>query len=66
MTTLKTGYIYGSRPLWQWLALYIVAAGILYGLFFYFVLRNPSASTADTGTGANVTTVEATQPTLPY
>lgn len=28
---------YGKRPLWQWVVIYIVIAGIVYGLIYYFV-----------------------------
>lgn len=29
---------YGKRPLWQWIALYLVIAVILYGAFYYLFL----------------------------
>ena len=29
---------YGKRPLWQWVILYIIIGGIIYGLIYYFVL----------------------------
>ncbi len=29
---------YGKRPLWQWVVIYLVIGGILYGLIYYFVL----------------------------
>lgn len=32
----KSGY--GKRPLWQWIVLYVVIGGIVYGLIYYFVL----------------------------
>ncbi len=28
---------YGKRPLWQWILLYVVIGGALYGLVYYFV-----------------------------
>ncbi|MBI2310104.1 hypothetical protein HYU89_04380 [Candidatus Collierbacteria bacterium] len=28
---------YGKRPLWQWVLLYIVIGGVIYGLIYYFV-----------------------------
>ncbi len=32
----KTGS-YGKRPMWQWVLIYIVIGGIIYGLIYYFV-----------------------------
>ncbi len=29
-------YGYGKRPLWQWIVLYIIIAGVVYGLVYYF------------------------------
>ena len=29
---------YGKRPLWQWVALYVVVGLLVYGLVYYFVL----------------------------
>ena len=29
---------YGKRPIWQWIALYVVVGIIVYGLVYYFVL----------------------------
>lgn len=34
----KKGYGYGKRPLWQWIALYVVIGAVAYGLIYYFVL----------------------------
>jgi hypothetical protein len=28
---------YGKRPLWQWVLLYIIIGGVIYGLVYYFV-----------------------------
>lgn len=28
---------YGSRPLWQWLLIYLVIAVVVYGLIYYFI-----------------------------
>ena len=38
----KTGY--GKRPLWQWVALYVVVAILVYGLVYYFVLAKKGGS----------------------
>ena len=34
---------YGKRPLWQWIALYVVIGVIVYGLVYYFVLNKKGA-----------------------
>ncbi len=31
---------YGKRPLWQWIIVYIIIAGAVYGLFYYIFLQN--------------------------
>lgn len=28
---------YGKRPLWQWILIYLVVGGVVYGLVYYFV-----------------------------
>ena len=33
---------YGKRPLWQWVLIYIVIGGIVYGLVYYFVFAKNS------------------------
>lgn len=43
---------YGKRPLWQWIALYIVVGGIIYGLVYYFVFANKGYSGNPSGSGA--------------
>ena len=50
MSEEKSGYAagYGKRPLWQWIALYVVVAAVLYGLFYYFVIAKNGYS-APTG-----------------
>lgn len=30
-------YEYSKRPLWQWILIYIVVGGLIYGLVYYFV-----------------------------
>ncbi len=34
---------YGKRPLWQWLLLYLVIAGLAYAGFYYFFLKKGSS-----------------------
>lgn len=33
----KSGY--GKRPMWQWVVLYIVGGGIVYGLIYLLFMR---------------------------
>lgn len=34
---------YGKRPLWQWLLLYLIIAGLAYAGFYYFFLKKGSS-----------------------
>lgn len=29
---------YGKRPLWQWVVIYVVIGGIVYGAIYYFAI----------------------------
>lgn len=29
---------YGKRPLWQWVAIYVVVGGLIYGAVYYFYI----------------------------
>lgn len=33
---------YGKRPMWQWVLIYLVVGGLVYGLIYYFVLGKKS------------------------
>jgi hypothetical protein len=40
---------YNKRPLWQWIGIYVVVGGLLYGLIYYFVMKkNGSYTTGGT------------------
>ena len=28
---------YGKRPMWQWIAIYLVIGAVIYGLIYYFM-----------------------------
>jgi plastocyanin len=43
---------YGKRPLWQWIALYVVVAIVIYGLVYYFVLAKKSGGSNNYNYGA--------------
>lgn len=38
MAENKSGY--GKRPLWQWIAIYVVLGGVVYFLIYYFFLAS--------------------------
>lgn len=33
---------YGKRPVWQWVAIYVVVGAIVYGAVWYFFMRGNS------------------------
>lgn len=35
---------YGKRPVWQWVLIYVVIAIVVYGLIYYFFIRNTGGS----------------------
>lgn len=43
-TPPKKGY--GKRPLWQWIALYVIIGAIVYGLIYYFFFYHSGSGTA--------------------
>ncbi|MEK7599535.1 MAG: hypothetical protein AAB462_00670 [Patescibacteria group bacterium] len=43
--TQKPSKGYGKRPVWQWIAIYVVVAIVVYGLLYYFVMRDSGDST---------------------
>jgi hypothetical protein len=36
MEEQKSGYGYGKRPLWQWVLIYLIVGGLIYGVVYYF------------------------------
>ncbi|HEU5379415.1 MAG TPA: hypothetical protein VFV38_28665 [Ktedonobacteraceae bacterium] len=48
---------YGKRPLWQWIVLYVIIGGLLYGLIYYFVIAKQG------GYGSTSTTKQYPSPT---
>lgn len=38
MEKQSSGYSYGKRPLWQWIAIYAVIGLVVYGAIYYFVI----------------------------
>jgi hypothetical protein len=50
---------YGKRPMWQWILLYLIIGGIVYGLIYYFVFAKNSGysygGSSNSGTMQNAT-----------
>lgn len=44
-TPPPTGQRYGKRPLWQWIVIYLVVGGVLYGAIYYFAYARNGGST---------------------
>lgn len=45
---------YGKRPLWQWVLIYVVVGGIIYGAIYYFAIAKKGGYGA-TSTGTQST-----------
>ena len=58
-TIEQQSYGYSKRPLWQWILLYILIGGAIYGLIYYFVLAKKSGY----NTSSNSPSMNATSPT---
>jgi flagellar basal body-associated protein FliL len=41
---------YGKRPVWQWILIYVIIAIVVYGLIYFFFIRDTGSS----GGGTNV------------
>lgn len=54
MTDEQTGY--GKRPLWQWVAIYIVVGAVVYGLIYYFVFAKQGGYNYGTDSSDETTT----------
>lgn len=37
---------YGKRPVWQWVVIYLIAAVIIYGLIYFFFIRDTGNSSS--------------------
>jgi siroheme synthase len=50
---------YGKRPLWQWIALYVVIAVVIYGAVYYFMsAKHQSGYSVSTTSSAKPTTTK--------
>lgn len=36
--------VYGKRPLWQWILIYVVVGGIIYTLIYFLFMRQGVSS----------------------
>lgn len=55
MNEEKSGYGYDKRPMWQWIVLYVVVGGALYGLVYYFLFAGKGEYNYDTSNTASET-----------
>ncbi len=53
------GY-YGKRPLWQWIAIYLIIGLVVYGLIYYFVLAKKGGINYGTTTSTPATQQQQT------
>lgn len=44
---------YGKRPLWQWILIYVVVGGIIYGAVYYFAIAKKGGYDASNTTYQN-------------
>lgn len=68
----KKSYGYGKRPLWQWILIYIIVGGLIYGAIYYFFFAGKGGYTSSpsdygnaTDTTANDTTATVSQSLTP-
>ena len=54
---------YGKRPMWQWIAIYLVIAVILYGAFYYFFLAKKGGYSTNSSSTYTTPTVTSSSPT---
>ncbi|MBI4426035.1 MAG: hypothetical protein HY567_00495 [Candidatus Kerfeldbacteria bacterium] len=40
---------YGKRPLWQWIVIYLVVGGVIYGAIYYFAIAKKGGYGTDSG-----------------
>lgn len=64
MNEEKSGYGYDKRPMWQWIVLYVVVGGTLYGLVYYFIFAGKGGYNYDISntTSETQTQTQATSP----
>jgi plastocyanin len=58
-------YGYGKRPLWQWIALYIVIGVVIYGVVYYFVLAKNGKGYSNNSTTVPSYTTPTTMQSAP-
>ncbi len=47
---------YGKRPLWQWIAIYLIIGAVVYGAIYYFAFyKKGNGYNNNTGTGSTQT-----------
>ena len=46
---------YGKRPLWQWIAIYLVIGGIIYGAIYFLFFNKGYSLKGQSGTNQQTT-----------
>ncbi len=57
----KYGGGYGKRPLWQWILIYVVIGGVIYGFIYYFVIAKKGGYSYNSSSPSQTVT-QTTQP----
>lgn len=47
---------YGKRPLWQWILIYVIIGGIVYGAIYYFFFAKNGYSYSTTSNSSSTAT----------
>lgn len=53
---------YNKRPLWQWIAIYVIVGIVVYGLIYYIFFRKQNPYSSQTYSGQQNQQTQATQP----
>jgi hypothetical protein len=55
---MTDNYGYGKRPMWQWIALYVVIGGIVYAAVYYFFFSGSYTTPGTPNTGGTAPTAQ--------
>lgn len=60
----KTNKGYGKKPFWFWILIYLIAAGVLYGAFYYLFLAKKGGYNSTSSTPTYTTPKSTPTPTI--
>ncbi len=55
---------YGKRPLWQWILIYVVIGGVIYGLIYYFVIAKKGGYSYNSSSPSQTVAQPSTAPAM--